>query len=192
MPNYHEPFALAKGGYPDSVSIEGLYGAPSGKRENWVPDPTQEPMPNPYLKVESVQWYDMESLTPGQFMILELKGAQYGVRRVDDEQMKLWCSRGGRHKQPVPYLGRIANFGFTDTSTYKPPSSIRSNFYPKIVAALDIPNNVIAHIAMPYFHFDEAGNLLQPRDVWLGSVQSIGVGEIQPQQRRVPVPYHGQ
>ena len=152
------------------------WDAPSGLSENWAPDPEEEPMPSPNIHTSSLEWFDMDELTPEQFLILTLKGAQYGVRRVGEEQMKLWSSRGGRYRHPIPFLGKLEHFGMADTSPRTADEPQKIDFYPGTIAV--VSDEVIAHIAMPYFQFDDKGKLQNPRDVWFGSVQEIDLGQI--------------
>jgi hypothetical protein len=152
------------------------WDAPSGLSENWTPDPEEEPMPSPNIPTASLEWFDMDELAPEQFLILTLKGAQYGVRRVDEEQMKLWSSRGGRYRRPVPFLGRLEHFGMIDTSPRTTEAPQKVDFYPGSIAL--VSDEIIAHIAMPYFKFDDDGKLQESEDVWIGSVQGINLGQI--------------
>ena len=159
---------------PVSVSLNDV---PSGRSANWQPDPEEELLPDLNFYRKNVEWYDLDLLKPNQLMVLVLKGAIYGVRRVDEDRMKLWTSRGGQYKRPVPLLGSLANFGTIDTSVMAEQPRGNVDFYPKIAAVLDIPE-MISHIDMPYFDFNPEGKLQQPRYVWRGSVQSIELGEI--------------
>lgn len=153
----------------------GMWKAPSGLAENWTPDPQEESLLNPNIRTESLKWFDMNELEENQLLILTLKGAIYGVRRVGDEQMKLWSSRGGINKRPVPFLGKLENFGMVDTAD-STPESPEVDFYPGSIAL--VSDETIAHIAMPYFSFDEEGKLQPPTTVWLGSVRGINIGNI--------------
>jgi hypothetical protein len=85
--------------------------------------------------------------------------------------MKLWCERGGVNKLPVPFLGKIENFGMIDMVGMG-----ETDFYPKIVALVSEGAN--AHIVMPYFKFDSQGKLQPPTTVWRGSVQGIEISSI--------------
>lgn len=154
----------------------GMWDVPSGLAENWIPDPEEEKLNNPFRTPKSeLLWFDMNELQEDQLLILTLRGAMYGVRRTGEEEMKLWTSRGGINKRPVPFLGRLENFGMVDTSV-QTRESREVDFYPGSIAL--VSDEVIAHISMPYFDFDNEGKLQPPTTQWLGSVRGIELGKL--------------
>lgn len=149
----------------------GQWDAPSGRPENWIPDPEEEELPSLNIHKDRLEWFNLNELETDQLLTLALRGAMYGVRRVNDDEMKLWCERGGINKRSVPFLGKLKNFGMVDMIDME-----TTEFYPQSIAV--VGGDVKSHIVMPYFSFDEEGKLQPPTTVWRGSVQAIELGKI--------------
>lgn len=173
MSTSNRRFRRASGAVVEPVPVD-YYNAPSGKRSGWIADPKEEGWPQSSATMRRSRWCDLERLETSQVLHLVLTGAQYAVRRVDEEQIKLWCNRGGPNRRDVAYLGQLMNFGIVDTKPLD-EGNRTVDFYPGIVAEFSM--TLRAHIVMPYFGFDSEGRLdVPPKDEWVGSVRAIEIG----------------
>lgn len=149
---------------------------PSVMPDNWEPDPERELLPEVTGRPLEHGWVDLDTLATNKLITIGLAGAIYGVRRFDDEHIKLWCSRGGMNRRDVPFIGKVANLGVVNDSQYNPGTEELS-YYPGIIASRS--SEARTRMFMPYFAFDDEGNLLPPKgDTWMGEVAALKVDTI--------------
>ncbi len=149
---------------------------PSVLPESWEPDPERELLPEATEQPYEQGWVELGSLATNKLVTIHLTGAIYGVRRFDDEHIKLWCSRGGVNRRDVPFIGKVANLGVVNDSQYNPDTEELS-YYPGIIASRS--SEARTRMFMPYFAFDYEGNLLPPNgDTWMGEVGALKIDNL--------------